>query len=57
MEQLFTLTVMCLILLTYYSRPSEQNNAIAYNIPDPGNLLEMFLSLLLLFLNLISFFL
>ncbi len=37
MEQLFTLALICIIFLSYYSRPSQQNNSIAYNIPDPGD--------------------
>jgi hypothetical protein len=39
MEQFLSLTVICLVLLGYYFRPSQQNNPIAYNIPDPGNYL------------------
>jgi len=39
MEQFLSLTVICLVFLGYYLRPSQQNNAIAYNIPDPGNYL------------------
>jgi hypothetical protein len=45
MEQIITLIVICLIVLGYYSLPSQQNNAIAYNIPDPGNIIEFFLLL------------
>ena len=36
MEKVIILSIICVIFLAYYSRPSEQNNAIAYNIPDPG---------------------
>ncbi|UJR33376.1 hypothetical protein I4U23_020824 [Adineta vaga] len=35
MEKIVTLITVCLVILGYYSRPTEQNNAIAYNIPDP----------------------
>ncbi|CAF0927732.1 unnamed protein product [Adineta steineri] len=35
MEQFISLTVICLTILVYYSYPSQQNNIIAYNIPDP----------------------
>ena len=38
MEQLFTFSIICLILFGYYFTPSQQNNAIAYNIPDPGEM-------------------
>ena len=37
MEQLLTFTLISLLILGYYSRLSEENNTIAYNIPDPGN--------------------
>ncbi len=37
MEQLFTFSIICLILFGYYFRPSQQNNSIVYNIPDPGS--------------------
>ena len=37
-EQFLPLTILSAILLVYYSRQGEQKNAIAYNIPDPGNI-------------------
>ena len=36
MEKAIIINITCVLLLAYYSRPSEQNTAIAYNIPDPG---------------------
>ncbi|CAF1099642.1 unnamed protein product [Adineta ricciae] len=35
MEKAIAISIICVIFLAYYSRPSEQNNAVAYNIPDP----------------------
>ncbi|CAF4388760.1 unnamed protein product [Rotaria socialis] len=34
-EQFFTLIVICLVSFDYYYHQSDQNNIIAYNIPDP----------------------
>jgi hypothetical protein len=41
MEQLIPLIIISVIVLVYYSRPSQQINTIAYNIPDPGIFLDL----------------
>lgn len=48
MEHLLSLTLITVLLLGYHSRLSQENNSIAYNIPDPGEFIkEMNLSVVM----------